>query len=137
MYEHNYTLYLSEEKVENYKKLMEKTGYDDLNDFLNAFITIGIYKHIEFNADMFIKANDNLKEPKWKELACKCVTDSDGFLTEYTLYQKAKENYYICIFGDKEIYTPENEEPDYSTNNRSEAFDWFNSYDGFEDENEY
>lgn len=133
MFEHNFTLLLSEEKLSEFHDLMIQTDYENMNEFLNFCITIGIYNHIRDNANYLIECKkSNTDSNKWKELEYKRVTDSDGFLTDYTLYQK--ENRYVCIFGDKELYTPYNSEPDFTTENRSIAFEWFNLYEGFTDD---
>lgn len=72
----------------------------------------------------------------WRELASKSVEDSDGFNTDYTLYTNGET--YICMFGDKDLYEPDEAYADYETENEQDAWDWFNSYTGFADEeNEY
>ena len=70
---------------------------------------------------------------EYKKLRTKSVMDSDGFYTDYTLYKK-QDGTYICIFGDNEYYTPEDTEPDFETEDESEAIEWFDSYTGFEDD---
>lgn len=68
----------------------------------------------------------------WRELASKSVEDSDGFNTDYTLYTNGQT--YICMFGDKDLYEPDEAYADYETENEQDAWDWFNSYAGFADE---
>lgn len=68
----------------------------------------------------------------WRELASKSVEDSDGFNTDYTLYTNGET--YICMFGDKDLYEPDEAYADYETENEQDAWDWFNSYTGFADE---
>ena len=68
----------------------------------------------------------------WRELASKSVEDSDGFYTDYTLYTDGQT--YICMFGDKDLYEPDASYADYETESESDAWDWFNSYTGFADE---
>lgn len=77
----------------------------------------------------------------WSELRYKQVPDSDGFYTDYTLYEwigdpGAEVDKYICVFGDKELYYPEGAYPDcdFSTDSEEEAYEWFDSYNGFDDE---
>lgn len=62
----------------------------------------------------------------------KSVPDSDGFLTDYTLY--AKDGVYICMFGDTDIYEPDEDDADFVTESRIEAFRWFENYEGLVDE---
>lgn len=71
----------------------------------------------------------------WTELASKSVEDSDGFNTDYTLYTNGET--YICMFGDKDIYEPDASYADYETESEQDAWDWFNSYTGFADEEGY
>lgn len=78
-------------------------------------------------------------ESDYEQLAHKMVMDSDGFMTDYTLYSAENENggaFYVCIFGDNEMYTPDEDEPDFITEDRREAFEWFDSYNGFDDDGE-
>ena len=74
---------------------------------------------------------------EWEEITSKSVQDSDGFLTDYTMYQNLEDGTYIFIFGDKDLYTPENSDPDWECESEEEAYEWFNDYVGFaEDEYE-
>lgn len=77
----------------------------------------------------------------WKRLDTKQVNDTDGFLTEYSLYKMLNpdlgEPEYVCILGDTDIYNPDNTEPDWEGMSRSEAIEWFEYFDGYyEDEDE-
>lgn len=70
-------------------------------------------------------------EYEYTELDSKSVLDSDGFYTDYTLYQceDSEGNItYVCIFGDNELYTPDNSDPDFETEDEDEAYEWFESY---------
>lgn len=71
-----------------------------------------------------------LKEA-WQQLETKEVIDSDGFATEYSLWHNNDDDTYICIFGDSEIYTPDDSYPDAEFDTEKEAYEWFNSYEGF------
>lgn len=73
-------------------------------------------------------------EGRYKEVEHKMVDDKDGFQTDYTMYLDTKENKYVCVFGDNEIYTPESSSFDFETENKKEAYEWFNNYKGFVDE---
>ena len=72
------------------------------------------------------------EDSNWRELASKSVEDSDGFNTDYTLYTNGQT--YICMFGDKDLYEPDASYADYETESEQDAWDWFNSYTGFADE---
>jgi hypothetical protein len=43
---------------------------------------------------------------------------------------------YLFRFGDKYITDPEEDDADYECDTREEADEWFESYKGFEDEDE-
>lgn len=72
------------------------------------------------------------EEGQWEEVASKQVMDSDGFLTDYTMYTDGET--YICMFGDKDLYGPDAEYADYETDDEKNAWDWFNTYEGFADD---
>lgn len=71
-------------------------------------------------------------DSEWIKLNRKPVLDSDGFYTDYTLYTNGHE--YICMFGDEDLYGPDPDYADFSTDSEQEAMEWFDSYEGFEDE---
>lgn len=65
----------------------------------------------------------------------KDVNDSDGFRTEYTMYYDEVEDRYVFVFGDSDLYNPNDdyEEFDYECDTEQEANEWFDDYKGFED----
>lgn len=70
---------------------------------------------------------------EWEFIKGKMVKDSDGFLTSYDWYRNTDSGLNIFMFGEEEA------DPDYAdweTESDSEAEDWFNSYNGFNDEEE-
>lgn len=75
-------------------------------------------------------ANEYVEEAYWEELDSKQVPDSDGFMTDYTLYTNNAGSY-VCIFGDKDVYTPEDGDYDWEGETEEEAREWFNNYEGF------
>jgi len=63
------------------------------------------------------------------------VYDSDGFTTDYTLYFDNEENNYFTVFGDSDLYGPEDSEHDWDFGpNEDEAREWFEDYEGFVDD---
>lgn len=82
--------------------------------------------------DQELDSSDGYSVPNWEEVASKQVLDSDGFLTDYTMYTDGET--YICMFGDKEIYKPDAGYADYETEDEKNAWDWFNTYEGFADD---
>lgn len=69
---------------------------------------------------------------KWIEIASKEVYDADGFLTDYTCYKNEAGDKYICIFGDKDIYYPDNADVDAEFDSEDRAYEWFNNFYGFD-----
>lgn len=94
------------------------------------------------------------------EIDSKPVRDSDGFWSEYTMYMevvcpvsdwvkflksdRARKgdipeewiDRYVFVFGDRDYYEPEDADYDYECESEKEAYEWFDSYNGFEDEDE-
>ena len=70
----------------------------------------------------------------WEEVERKDVQDSDGFWTDYTLYHNVVTDQWATVFGDKDIYTPEQGYFDMEFDSESEARDFFYDYEGLVDE---
>lgn len=76
----------------------------------------------------------------WEPVARKSVMDSDGFYTDYVLYKYLGDPSeidgvsYICMFGDSDIYTPDPDYADMVFESEDHAWEWFDSYNGFDDE---
>lgn len=69
----------------------------------------------------------------WQLIDRKSVLDYDGFYTEYSMYTDGDR--YVMVFGDSDIYGPEDESNwDWETDSEETAYEWFNNYHGFEDE---
>ena len=69
----------------------------------------------------------------WEEISSKQVADSDGFMTDYTMYRNINTGEYVFVFGDKDIYRPEDGYFDWECETKEEAEEWFNNYNGFDD----
>lgn len=67
----------------------------------------------------------------------KTIIDSDGFDTEYALYRDNQSGQYFTMFGDMDLYEPDIEYADAVFDSYREAEEWFDSYNGFEDEDDY
>lgn len=83
--------------------------------------------------------DDTEEDTGWRELQSKMVPDSDGFMTDYTLYESTSpENscQYICMFGDRDVYKPDEGYADMTFDDLGEAEDWFYSYEGLLDDEE-
>ena len=58
----------------------------------------------------------------------KMVEDYNGFTTDYTWYYDEVEEKHLFIFGDRELYNPEEDTPDFECDRWKEAYDWFVCY---------
>lgn len=74
------------------------------------------------------------EDPKWICLDIKYVRDSDGMLTDYALYTTKDEDKYICMFGDADVYAPDEMYADAEFDTEDEALEWFENYVGPGDE---
>ena len=72
---------------------------------------------------------------RYYRIDIKHVKDSDGFLTDYTWWYDAATDQHIFIFGDSEVYTPEDSSPDWKTASEDTAQEWWDNYVGpYEDD---
>jgi len=71
----------------------------------------------------------------WELKDKKDIKDWDGFITEYSWYYNNETKMHVMIYGDSDLYTPENTDPDFETEDAKEAEDWFLNYEN-EDEDE-
>lgn len=76
-------------------------------------------------------------ESSWEMLETKSVPDSDGFYTDYTLYFNPVTGEYATMFGDRDIYRPGEGYFDETFETEEEAYEWFDDYNGFEDDEDY
>lgn len=77
---------------------------------------------------------EETEDPKWICLDIKHVRDSDGMLTDYALYTTKDEDKYICMFGDADVYAPDEMYADAEFDTEEEALEWFENYVGPGDE---
>ena len=117
-----------------------KTGVDDVDGLVNHCEYImkkldDAIDDLEDNSDELNESAD--MEDRYEKIKSKTVYDVDGFTTDYTLYFDHNENNYFTIFGDNELYGPEDSEHDWDFgSNEDEALEWFEDYEGFVDEDE-
>lgn len=78
--------------------------------------------------------DDDEKESIYKLVARKTVYDVDGFTTDYSWYKNMKSGENVFVFGDSDIYRPEDGDYDWTEENDEAAEEWFDNYRGFEDE---
>lgn len=127
-YEYRRNLYLKR------KHEFETLGEEGNNDVLSREDKMNIAKaEMDKVAPKPVNSAEEY-ESEWTELASKSVLDSDGFYTDYTLYTNGST--FICMFGDKDIYEPDEMYADYETDDEEAAYSWFDHYEGFSDEDE-
>ena len=71
---------------------------------------------------------------KYIKIDSKRVMDSDGFYTDYTMYYNPDEDNYFFIFGDEDVYGPDPYNADWTCDTDDEAVEWYDNYNGFEDD---
>lgn len=83
-----------------------------------------------------VTASDYEEDSIYEKIESKQVPDYDGFYTDYTMYRNKETGEYVFVFGDNDLYSPEDSEHDYECETEDEAYEWFDSYTGFDDEDE-
>lgn len=83
------------------------------------------------------KKNESYDLGDWELVKTKSVYDSDGFLTEYSMWYNKNTGAYNFIFGDSDIYTPDTADFDWEDiYDKDLADEWFDNYTGFGEEDE-
>ena len=85
------------------------------------------------SADIIVASED---DSEWEELRTKDIVDTDGMLTDYTLYVNHDGTQYICMYGDKDIYEPDPDYADWEGSSQEEAYEWFDNYNPEYDEDD-
>ena len=83
-----------------------------------------------------IDFDDEDADDRFELIDRKTVYDSNGFTTEYSMYYDSLEDKYVMVFGDSDLYRPEDEDYDAEFDDEKTAREWFDNYNGFEDEEE-
>ena len=111
---------------------LEDAGYpsrEAAKKFIDELVSEADDK-IESSVDI----DEETEDPKWICLDIKHVRDSDGMLTDYALYTTKDEDKYICMFGDADVYAPDEMYADAEFDTEDEALEWFENYVGPGDE---
>ena len=66
---------------------------------------------------------------EYEYIRSKSVQDSDGFMTDYTMYRQKGTDKYVFVYGDNDVYTADDGNFDYECEGEKEANDWFDHYD--------
>lgn len=107
---------------------LEDAGYDSIEkakEFVDELENEAKRSYVRSSID---------EDPKWICLDIKYVRDSDGMLTDYALYTTKDEDKYICMFGDADVYDPDEMYADAEFDTEDEALEWFENYVGPGDE---
>lgn len=83
---------------------------------------------------LFIKESYG-SEGQYEYIKSKDVNDYDGWRTEYTMYYDLINDRYVFVFGDSDLYDPNDgyEEFDWECDSETEANEWFDNYSGYDD----
>ena len=123
-----YAYYTDDDQIElNSVTFDNAQDAKDLSDNLKKSLK-GNLIHLDWDIE------DENTTRDWELIDKKTITDFDGFDTEYSLWKKIDEDYWVCVFGDSDIYGPEDGEFDAEFDTEREAQEWFDNYNGFEDE---
>lgn len=87
---------------------------------------------LTYDEELYDDQND-----EWSLIDVKSVKDWDDFWTDYTLWYNEVTDEWVCIFGDRDLYHPENSDYDMEFDSESEARSWFENYQGAEEEDVY
>lgn len=115
---------------------LEYVGGDD-NDSYFKVVGTDITFSLLNDSSMYESLNeywDKIEDTPYYKVASKSVLDSDGFWTEYTMYYDEDNNNYFFIFGDSDLYGPDPNYADWECDSNEEAVEWYNNYNGFEDD---
>ena len=122
-----YNLYSKNKGLKQYQE-----AYDHWMDEADLSIENNEEDEIESSVDI----DEETEDPKWICIDIKHVRDSDGTLTDYALYTNKDEDKYICMFGDADIYAPDDMYADAEFDTEDEALEWFENYVGPGDEDD-
>ncbi len=81
-----------------------------------------------------VMCNSEVSDERYEKLRSKQVPDSDGFLTDYTMYYDHEMEQYVFVFGDNDMYDPETADHDYECEDKDEAYEWFENYSGIDED---
>ena len=144
---------LAIDEFETFKRLCDKIGLKTLKEVEDLVKSYGKGKDVlttlkdylinELGIDFQAKneaLSDPVEEPKddenshdWKLIDTKQVYDADGFLTDYSWYENS-DGTHVMVFGDSDIYTPDDMYFDMTFDSEEAAREWFDNYKGIMDE---
>lgn len=105
-----------------------------VGQLIDKFNKVAAYSHgraLQFLKKYATGAKSELVSEGFIEKASKSVKDSDDFSTDYTMYYDTENDKYVFVFGDKDIYRPEDGDFDWECDSEEEAQKWFDFYKGY------
>ena len=126
-----YESYSDKLSSDDKQKLKDLINKDTDADVINAFLKSRTDDNLKENYDF-----SDFDDSEFEVVEIKSVKDSDGFYNDYTWY-KHPEYGNVFVFGDHDIYRPEDGNFDWETESDEEAEEWFENYTGFDDEDLY
>ena len=129
--------------VDKSKELLKDYAVDHVEIVYTAEDNFDKHEDVEYEywtSEKEVEENLNEDYPntvgdRYYRIDIKHVKDSDGFLTDYTWWYDAATDQHIFIFGDSEVYTPEDSSPDWETDSEDTAQEWWDNYVGpYEDD---
>ena len=129
--------------VDKSKELLKDYGVDHVEIVYTVEDNFDKHEDVEYEywtSEEEVEENLNEDYPntigdRYYRIDIKHVKDSDGFLTDYTWWYDAATDQHIFIFGDSEVYTPEDSSPDWETDSEDTAQEWWDNYVGpYEDD---
>ena len=115
------------------RQRVERSATDMLKAFEFKLYSMKAANADSTNASEEVIADSDLDDEEWELLARKQVRDADGFMTEYSLY-KSSNGRIVTVFGDSDLYGPEDEDFDMEFDSIEEAEDWFDNYQSEDEE---
>ena len=118
-----------------YDDALKHFNTDDLDKIKAEDLVDWISEHDQLFADYknYFKLEEDKEVTEYKFRSSKSVPDSDGFNTDYTWYE-AEDGTHVFVFGDNDVYKPEDGYFDHTCDSEAEAQEWFDSYEGFADD---
>ena len=122
-------------KEEDLKDLWYRRNYEKVYSSLGGGIEESSDNETLWHQKNLEDTDDDVDGFEWELQKVKVVPDADGFNTQYALYKKLDGTKWITMYGDIDYNPPEEMYADMEFDNEKEAWDFFNDYKGFtEDE---
>ena len=126
-----YQMKANSDNVESATEVEASGSYPELEEPINP----DLLESLDEEEDYFDPFNEGENETGYELLSEKDIKDSDGFWTKYCLY-KTNDGRFVTVYGDPDIYRPQDGYFDAEFDTLEEAEEWFYDYNPWEDEEE-